>query len=1445
MPQNRRTGAVARGVRAASPTTKVTGGIIVIALVGAIAMVVGLFPAPWREQAPDRLDVSINRHNDDGGFDLAFEPFDDVVEYQVRFDSSSKPISIGPDICDDSTCEISLGRFALSNVTSAAVTAITSDGSRISSQQLEVSSQLKDPIATAEARSEIAYTRQSESEPPVVEVEEIPRDATDAWIKNRMSELRATDGISGVGVNGVGNFTSIRSDNNANPQNCADGDWYQNAANVLDVPRDERGHGASVAVIDGGFDLAHPAFDEADISSVDVNGTTRSNLLHGIGPASLIVGGGTGGRCDLPVGVAPAVTVEAYDVSGRASDVAAAIVEAVNRDVDVINLSYALPCDILNVPTERFCPYHILGPAIDYADRSGVVVVAAAGNDGAGTLCDKPQNRDQWPAKFNSVIAVGGSTRSGQPWDCSPDKSYIDILAPAQYLTIAAQQGYGFGSGTSLAAAFISGIAATVLAEQPDMPPSQIRKLISASGDSRGVFDASRVTRESLTEPALGLSRAPSVDWTFDFLDASHDAITITGASSISGPYNGNSKSSVAVLANDQPPQIYGVSTIDGDLAWSLDLIDKGIGEIACMYVEYKIVPCAVREYVSGSDEEVTWEIIGVSALTGSIEWRRSAGRFVKSGDTKFSNVSPYYTTTFQDGATPVLVAFGHLIRLNLDTGAVDWSAKCERIDGTWDVSDKLLVLPCGAFRIDTGKNVPWLDASEISEPGDLDHIVVDDHLIRYREEGDTLVVEGVDQQDGETLWSRSGAYEQVICHTYEECANVPSQHLRACSPWYGEDGEARRDPECFAVASETPYFLVRNRNGSIRAFDPSNGVEVWTANLPQGLAIASDTDYVIQIREDGTLVGHSWAKGTQAWKSASLGKAMGFDTPSGGVLPFLDDTADLAYFEKDGTYRGISERTGEQLWEADLGPGTLSLVGDNTLLVGAFSVSGLSNGEDGRADELIHEIRELLTLADNGEPTVAAVESLHSAFKTSAGDASVMREAIGSLTPDQVLRLALAIGEWRSEDSSDRQRRGDLLRMLQGGLELSVREWPSARATWYGRQLVLETTDDLALKQALSFLLDGASYETPFLIGAAEEIDRFERSSAPLTDPAEIWGRTVPYEWEFCQHEDCGGDVGAALMVALAKNSGAGREFFLRDMPRSQYWIRDREWTYDAGLVALTGALASAARNGEGVERGSEEVFEIAVRGIGQRDDLDKLVELVASGSAADNLAGMLADNIRRVEAADPAESHHDSFGSNLARFVWLFARSDTARGIALEGIGQRLEHADLKDVARTSATIDGAWAVEVMRGVAKDRGAVKKWIEVGVNVILQGTALVKVGAVPGIVIGLAGEIIKDPIVDKLNQAVADDDDYEVVSWVCDRVGQVDDSFVEVARQRGGDPDDDRYTGYTDELKSVAESLKTKNLQFVKDELDDLEDLAELDDPLSDAWVDSCTAPK
>ncbi len=227
------------------------------------------------------------------------------------------------------------------------------------------------------------------------------------------------------------------------------------------------GKRVKIAIIDTAIDASHPVFGGAITSIFDALGETKPEAeLHGT-----FIAGVVGARSGL-MGVAPdanVLSVRAF--SGTASSAAQSNTLVILKGLDwavlngarIVNMSFSGPNDPL------------LGQAIAAAVKRGVVIVAAAGNGG-------PDAPPAYPGAYPNVIAVTAIDSKDGLFKSANRGTYIAIAAPGVDIIGAAPNGaYEISTGTSMAAAHVSGIAALMLEKSPRLTPKEIRDALSKS----------------------------------------------------------------------------------------------------------------------------------------------------------------------------------------------------------------------------------------------------------------------------------------------------------------------------------------------------------------------------------------------------------------------------------------------------------------------------------------------------------------------------------------------------------------------------------------------------------------------------------------------------------------------------------------------------------------------------------------------------------------------------------------------------------------------------------------------------------------------------------------------------------------------------------------------------------------------------------------------------
>ncbi len=224
-----------------------------------------------------------------------------------------------------------------------------------------------------------------------------------------------------------------------------------------------RGEQVPIAVIDSGIEATHPEMAGRVAKSFDAVGGAFQPHEHGTGMAGAIVA-----HAQL-TGISPRANIlaarafapgQATGAQGTSYHILRAMDWSVREGARVINMSFAGPRDPM------------MTRAMQNAAGKRVVLIAAMGNEGATAPVS-------FPAADPNVIAVTATDQQGRLFDAASRGNHVSVAAPGvEILLPAPRGGYQISSGTSVAAAHVSGIAALLLERQPDLDPVQVREIL-------------------------------------------------------------------------------------------------------------------------------------------------------------------------------------------------------------------------------------------------------------------------------------------------------------------------------------------------------------------------------------------------------------------------------------------------------------------------------------------------------------------------------------------------------------------------------------------------------------------------------------------------------------------------------------------------------------------------------------------------------------------------------------------------------------------------------------------------------------------------------------------------------------------------------------------------------------------------------------------------------
>ncbi len=263
-----------------------------------------------------------------------------------------------------------------------------------------------------------------------------------------------------------------------------------------------------VAVLDTGVDPSHPdlagvVMTEAGRSFVPTSPDPTSDPEgHGTHVAGIIAatsGNGVGGSGIANARILP-VTIA--DAQGRTTTTALVrgLRYASARGARVINISFG---------GRGFS--QLEQDAIDQATRRGALVVAAIGNSGGRG------GGPDYPGAYRQVLAVAALGADGRAIGISERGPQVALAAPGSDIASTAARGSRGGparglterTGTSMAAAVVTGVAARVIAKRPGLGAQQVRTLLEQTAQDVPPSGLDTATGAGAVDLAAALAARP------------------------------------------------------------------------------------------------------------------------------------------------------------------------------------------------------------------------------------------------------------------------------------------------------------------------------------------------------------------------------------------------------------------------------------------------------------------------------------------------------------------------------------------------------------------------------------------------------------------------------------------------------------------------------------------------------------------------------------------------------------------------------------------------------------------------------------------------------------------------------------------------------------------------------------------------------------------------
>jgi hypothetical protein len=271
----------------------------------------------------------------------------------------------------------------------------------------------------------------------------------------------------------------------------ADQQYVATKLQLAEVHKIATGKDVMVAVIDSRIDEAHPELVKGIAERFDAVGKPDRPHTHGTGMAGAIV------SQDRLMGIAPgarALAIHAFSTGTQQSpqattqNIIAGLEWALNKGARIINMSFAGPYDPM------------LALALKKASERGAILIAAVGNAG-------PKSPPLYPAADPHVIGVTAIDENDKLYQGANIGAQVAVAAPGVDVMVPAPAGaYQLTTGTSVAAAHVSGVAALLLEKHPQADAQLILEVLTASATRLGANKRDDKLGWGLVDPLAALS---------------------------------------------------------------------------------------------------------------------------------------------------------------------------------------------------------------------------------------------------------------------------------------------------------------------------------------------------------------------------------------------------------------------------------------------------------------------------------------------------------------------------------------------------------------------------------------------------------------------------------------------------------------------------------------------------------------------------------------------------------------------------------------------------------------------------------------------------------------------------------------------------------------------------------------------------------------------------
>jgi Subtilase family len=271
--------------------------------------------------------------------------------------------------------------------------------------------------------------------------------------------------------------------------------YVVNKLQLAEVHKVATGRGVLVGVVDSAIDMNHPDLAGAFVEQYDAVGRREKPHFHGTGMVGAIA------AHRRLMGIAPEakiLAIQAFSGTTRQTpeattkQILAGLDWAVRKGARVINMSFAGPYDPM------------LALAMKNAHAKGVVLIAASGNLG-------PKSPPLYPAADPNVIAVTAVDENDRLFAQAVRGPHVAVAAPGVDVMVPApEETYQLTTGTSVAAAHVSGVAALLIERHPNVDAATILEVLTSTAQKVGPKGHDDQYGWGLIDPASALAELES-----------------------------------------------------------------------------------------------------------------------------------------------------------------------------------------------------------------------------------------------------------------------------------------------------------------------------------------------------------------------------------------------------------------------------------------------------------------------------------------------------------------------------------------------------------------------------------------------------------------------------------------------------------------------------------------------------------------------------------------------------------------------------------------------------------------------------------------------------------------------------------------------------------------------------------------------------------------------